>query len=77
MPRFEFALSSSPASIRRAGSVTSDTWLEALELIAEQGEVEEGATLEIGVKGFPPARYQYIWSADDPIPVWQPVRLAA
>ncbi|MBX6331576.1 MAG: hypothetical protein IRY91_07000 [Gemmatimonadaceae bacterium] len=79
MPRFEFSLSSPAARNRMAGAVTSASFSDALEAIAEQAEVEEGDTLEIGVKGFPPARFEYSTSADDGVVSWRPAgrRLAA
>lgn len=56
MTRFQFALSS-PHYIREAGSIQSESLFEALESINEQLPVQVGDTLEIGVAGFPPARF--------------------
>jgi hypothetical protein len=56
MTRFQFALSSAH-SIREAGVIQSDSFAEALQMIGERLPVQEGDTLEIGVYGFPPARY--------------------
>jgi hypothetical protein len=79
MPRFEFSLSSRTESNRLAGAVTSASFSEALEAIVQQTDVEEGDTLEIGVKGFPPARFEYATTAGDGIVAWRPsgYRLAA
>lgn len=78
MAAYEFSLSSLSDQSRRAGIVRSDTFAEALELIAEQAEVEEGDTLEIGVRGFPPAQYQYVFSSLEGAHNWHPTgRLAA
>jgi len=77
MPRFQFSVGRNGV-VREAGAVLSESFQEALSAIAEQSDVTEGETLEIGVAGFPPARYDFV------IPAlggagWQPKvpRLAA
>ena len=62
MPRFEFAVGSA-ATFREAGAVTSESFDDALEAITEQVTIRDGDTLEIGVRGFPPARYESFWPA--------------
>ncbi|MFL5576569.1 MAG: hypothetical protein ACJ79S_11440 [Gemmatimonadaceae bacterium] len=59
MPRYKFALSTLD-EVREAGIVQSDSFAEALTAIGEQAVAREGDTLEIGVAGFPPARYEYL-----------------
>ncbi|MGZ8414894.1 MAG: hypothetical protein ACXWZS_02965 [Gemmatirosa sp.] len=59
MPRFNFALGKA-GTLREAGEVQSDTFDDALEAIAEQAIVQVGDLLEIGVHGFPPARYTLV-----------------
>ena len=59
MPRFQFSLANE-GTVREAGAVTSDSFREALDAIAEQAEAHLGDTLEIGVHGFPPARFELI-----------------
>jgi hypothetical protein len=59
MPRFNFALGKA-GTLREAGEVQSDTFDDALEAIAEQAVVQVGDQLEIGVYGFPPARYELV-----------------
>ena len=76
MPRFEFSLSSTEERNRLAGAVTSTSFSDALDAIADQADVEDGDTLEIGVKGFPPARFEYVADGGDVL--WRPSgRLAA
>ena len=58
MPRFKFALSG-PEEVREAGIVQSESFADALNAIGEQSALTEGDTLEIGVPGFPPARFFY------------------
>ena len=70
MPRFQFSLSS-PETVRQAGIIQSDSFADALSTLAEELAVEEGDTLEIGVKGFPPARFEYVWSPDDGTQSWR------
>lgn len=59
MPRFNFALGKA-GTLREAGEVQSDSFDDALEAIAEQAIVQVGDQLEIGVYGFPPARYELV-----------------
>jgi hypothetical protein len=59
MPRFQFSLGPS-GTVRESGAVTSDSFRDALEAIAEQSEASVGDTLEIGVPGFPPARFELV-----------------
>ncbi len=71
MPRFSFALSNS-ARVREAGVVTSETFAEALDLVGENVEVSAGDTLEIGVSGFPPARFECVSTLIKGEPLWAP-----
>ena len=52
---------------------------EALRLVGERMTVTRGDTLEIGVKGFPPARYECVEALLDGSVFWQPAteKLAA
>ena len=59
MPRFQFSLANQD-TVREAGAVTSDSFREALDAIAEQSDARVGDTLEIGVYGFPPAKFELI-----------------
>ena len=59
MPRFTFALGQAGA-VREAGAVLSDSFDEALEALAEQSDAHVGDLLEIGVAGFPPARFEFV-----------------
>ena len=59
MPRFQFSLGPN-GTVRESGAVTSDSFRDALDAIAEQSEASVGDTLEIGVPGFPPARFELV-----------------
>lgn len=64
--------------VRQAGIIHSANFDEALQLVGERVSVSRGDTLEIGVKGFPPARFECVESLFDGSVVWQPAtKLAA
>lgn len=71
MATFMFSLSTTDES-RQAGLIQSPSFEEALRLVGERMPVTKGDTLEIGVKGFPPARYQCVESLLDGSVFWQP-----
>jgi hypothetical protein len=72
MSKFQFAISSGPESVRKAGFLESDSFDEAVVLLGEKIPVRTGDSLEIGVFGFPPARFQCVSSARGGKPVWMP-----
>ncbi len=76
MPSFRYMLSNSE-EVREAGVVQSETFAAALRAIHAQFTANEGDTLEIGVPGFPPARFQCVWSGEMGGASWRPARLAA
>jgi len=76
MTRFEFALKS-PDEIRQAGVVQSESFNDALSLVSKNVSVQEGDTLEIGVAGFPPARFAFVPSDTIDAVNWRPIGLAA
>lgn len=78
MSSYLFAISAGPESVRQAGIVESDSFDGAVTLLGERIPVQPGDSLEIGVSGFPPARYDCVGSIKSGRPVWVPVgRLAA
>jgi hypothetical protein len=68
MSKFRFALSN--AAVRQEGMVESDNFAQAVDSLWEHVEVRRGDVLEIGVKGFPPARYECIGEIDEK-PFWK------
>ena len=76
MPRFQFALSTLH-EVREAGVVQTDSFTDALSAISEHVEAREGDTLVIGVSGFPPAKYECVWSIDQGTSAWKPAGLLA
>ena len=75
MPNFRFALSSTTA-IREAGMIQSESFSDAMEAISERLTVNQGDTLEIGVIGFPPARYECVFTRGG-TQGWRPAGLLA
>ena len=71
MSRYLFAISSGPESIRQAGVVESSSFDEAVSLLGERIHVQTGDSLEIGVNGFPPARYSCAGAVRNR-PIWIP-----
>lgn len=76
MARYQFSLNSN-AGESQAGFVQSDSFSEALQLLGERMDVKAGDTLEIGVFGFPPARYECVASLFDGDVLWRPTGLLA
>jgi hypothetical protein len=78
MSKYQFAISSGPESVRQAGVVESESFDEAVLLLGQKIPVGTGDSLEIGVAGFPPARFQCVGAIRGGHPVWVPEgRLAA
>ena len=72
MSKYQFAISSGAEAIRQAGVVESDSFDEAVVLLGERIPVQEGDSLEIGVFGFPPARYECVGAVRGGRPLWVP-----
>ena len=76
MPRFQFALKSTH-EVREAGVVQSESFSDALTLVSKHITVRDGDTLEIGVAGFPPARYEFVPTENVDAVNWRPLGLLA
>ena len=76
MATYTFSLSTSDES-RQAGVIHSASFDEALRLVGEQMSVNTGDTLEIGVRGFPPAHYECVEALLDGTIFWQPAARSA
>ena len=68
MSKFRFALSN--AAVRQEGMVESDSFAQAVDSLWEHVDVTPGDVLEIGVLGFPPARYQCVGGFGEK-PMWK------
>ena len=69
MSRFRFTLSN--AAVRQEGTVESDTFTNAVDTIWQHVDVKQGDVLEIGVLGFPPARYECVAEIGEGRPFWK------
>jgi hypothetical protein len=69
MSKFRFALSN--AAVRQEGTVESDSFVNAVDTLWKHVEVKQGDVLEIGVLGFPPARFQCVAEIGEGKPFWK------
>ncbi len=69
MSKFRFALSN--AAVRQEGTVESDSFRDAVDTLWKHVEVKQGDVLEIGVLGFPPARYECVAEIGEGKPFWK------
>lgn len=77
MPRFWFALCRGE-NIRGTGTLTASSLCDALRSVSRRGAPVAGDSLEIGLEGFPPARYECVFRDFDTPLAWQLVnRMAA
>ena len=70
MSRFSFAVSGLDS--RREGVIESDSFRDAVDALGQHVDVNTGDTLEIGVFGFPPARYECVGAIRTGYPIWMP-----
>jgi len=76
MSRFGFAVNG--VATRQEGVIESESFREALDALGQHVDVRTGDQLEIGVLGFPPARYECVGEMSAGFPIWIPSgRLAA
>ena len=71
MATYTFSLGSWD-DVRQAGVIESASFDEALHIVGERMSVSQGDTLEIGVRGFPPARYECTEALFDGTVFWKP-----
>ena len=69
MSRYSFAVSGLES--RHEGVIDCDSFLGAVDALGQHVDVRTGDLLEIGVAGFPPARYQCVGEIRS-LPVWMP-----
>ena len=78
MATYTFSLGGDKDETRQAGIIKSADFDEALRLVGQRVVVGRGDTLEIGVTGFPPARYECVEALVDGSVFWKPApRMAA
>jgi hypothetical protein len=69
MSKFRFSLSNS--AVRQEGTVESDSFTDAVDRLWQHVDVKQGDVLEIGVLGFPPARYECVAEIGEGKPFWK------
>jgi len=70
MSRFGFAVSG--VATRQEGIIESESFGEALNSLGQHVDVRTGDQLEIGVVGFPPARFECVGEIKSGYPIWIP-----
>lgn len=76
MSKFSFSVRSIDS--RQDGVIESDSFIAAVDALGDHVTVHTGDVLEIGVWGFPPARYECVGEATSGYPLWMPTgKLAA
>ena len=76
MSRYSFAVSG--VDSRQEGVIESESFIAAVDALGDHVAVQKVDVLEIGVFGFPPARYECVGEIRGGSPVWMPAgRLAA
>lgn len=76
MSKFSFSVRSIDS--RQDGVIESDSFIAAVDALGDHMKINAGDVLEIGVLGFPPARYECVGEATSGYPLWMPTgRLAA
>jgi hypothetical protein len=70
MSKFRFSVSRLES--RREGVIESESFDAAVAALGKHVEVHAGDRLEIGVAGFPPARYECVGQIEAGHPMWLP-----
>jgi len=68
----KFCFSVSNIESRRDGEIESDSFSDAVDELGRQIVVTKGDLLEIGVYGFPPARFECVGLLKGSRPIWFP-----
>jgi len=71
MSKFCFSVSSVDA--RHEGTIESPSFTDAVDALGEHVDVHTGDVLEIGVLGFPPARFECVGEMKS-LPIWMPAQ---
>jgi hypothetical protein len=69
MSKYSFAVSGIDS--RHEGVIDSESFVAAVDALAQHVDVRTGDFLEIGVAGFPPAKYECVGEIRS-LPVWMP-----
>ena len=76
MSKFRFSVSG--VEPRREGVIESHSFIAAMDSLSQHVTVKRGDLLEIGVYGFPPAKFECVATVSTGSAVWMPTgQLAA
>ncbi len=76
MSKYRFSVTNLQS--RQEGIVESDSFVDAVSALGKHMTLRKGDVLEIGVYGFPPARFECVGELGEGEPVWFPAgQLAA
>jgi hypothetical protein len=75
MSRYNFAVSGLES--RQEGVIECESFRAAVDALGQHVDVRMGDVLEIGVLGFPPARYECVGEIRSGLPLWMPSGLRA
>ena len=70
MSKFRFSVSNLES--RQEGVIESDSFVSAVDALGKHVDVHAGDHLEIGVPGFPPAKYECVGQIQAGRPMWMP-----
>ena len=70
MSRFSFSVSG--VDTRQEGVIDSESFRDAVDALGLHVNVRKGDRLEIGVLGFPPARFECVGEITSGYPIWMP-----
>lgn len=70
MSRFNFAVNG--VDSRQEGVIESESFRDAVDALGQHVSVRKGDRLEIGVLGFPPARFECVGEIHSGFPIWIP-----
>jgi hypothetical protein len=68
----KFCFSVNGVDSRQEGVIESDSFIAAVDALVQHVDVRTGDMLEIGVLGFPPAKYECVGEIKAGYPVWRP-----
>ena len=68
----KYCFSVNNAASRQEGVIESHSFVAAVDALGLHVDVQSGDVLEIGVLGFPPARYKCVGQISNGFPMWIP-----
>ena len=69
MSKFRYTVSN--RAVRQEGTIESSSFEVAVRQLHKHVEIRHGDVLEIGLRGFPPARYECLANIGSGEPIWR------